>query len=253
MCTKKYCWLFFVAASFLFALLLTFLLNKIDYFKHIHQLNQDKCKTIDLPLAVEDLEIFNHKYLLGGMGDLLTLNELKGIDAAKKGALVAWRLEDVDNSMHLVPLVNFPENVRFQAHGMYLEKESQTLFVLSHAYKYGGERVEVFRLSQQDNKVVANYMRSIKLPDEVNGMLNDLIVVGDYIYLTQYMPFPDSMEGRDHSLGTTLKRIYIHALLKTGDIWKCKNTRADNQKEEEADCVIEVKDLIGFEIGRAHV
>ena len=111
--------------------------------------------------------------------------------------------------MHPVPLVNFPVGVRFQAHGIYLEKESHTLFVLNHAYKYGGERVDVFRLTEKDNKVVANYMRSIRLPDDVNGMLNDLTVVGDHIYLTQYMPFPDSMEGRDHSLGGSLKRTFI--------------------------------------------
>ena len=185
MCNKKSCCVGLAILVFSLGLLVNHVLTKLDYSKKIESLNEDKCKTIDTPLAVEDLEIFKEKYLVGGLDDKVTLHELSGIEAAKNGGLIAWRLDDIENSQHLVRLVKFPEGVRFQAHGIYLEKESHTLFVLNHAYKYGGERVDVFRLSEQDNKVVATYMRSIKFTDlNLNGVLNDLTVVGDYIYLT---------------------------------------------------------------------
>ena len=59
------------------------------------------------------------------------------------------------------------------------------------------------------------------------------------------MPFADSMEGRDHTGMGTLKRTVLSIFSKFGTIRKCKNTRADNQVEEEAECVEEVKGVIG--------
>lgn len=89
--------------------------------------------------------------------------------------------------------------------------------------------MEVFRLSEKDNKVVATYMRSVKLSDpNLNGIMNDVTVIGDYIYLTQYMPYPDTMEGREHSGMALLKRVYGTLYTSYGTIRKCKNTRADN-------------------------
>ena len=148
--------------------------------------------------------------------------------------------------MHHVALEGFPDDVRFNAHGIYLEKESSTLYVLNHAYKHGGDRVEVFHISDQDNNVAASYMRSVKLSEDVLGILNDLTVVGDYIYLTQSLPFPDTMEGREDSFSANMKRMLMLIFMKTGNIHKCKNTRAASQTEEQAECEIEAKGVIGF-------
>ena len=130
---------------------------------------------------------------------------------------------------------------------MYLEKESHTLFVLNHAHKYGGERVEVFRLEDKNNQVVANYMRSIKITDpNVNGILNDLTVIGDFIYIAQGGTVPKPLEGNDHSALTGLKETFLALFSNAGTIRKCKNTRADNQSEEIGECVEEVSGLLGF-------
>ena len=147
MSLRKACLAAFGIIGLVLSLLISRVLIEADYFKQIHPFNQDKCRTIDIPMAAEDLEIYLGKYLIGGQDDSITLYVLSGIEAAKSGGLIAWRLNDLENSRHSVRLENFPEGVRFQAHGLYLEKESHTLFVLNHAYKYGGERVEVFRLS----------------------------------------------------------------------------------------------------------
>ena len=147
MCTKKSCCIGMAVVIMLLALLINTILTKGDYFKEIRLFNQEKCKTIDISLPVEDLEIFMEKYLIGGMNDNIQLFVLGGIETAKHGGLIAWRLDDIENSQQLVRIEKFPKEVRFQAHGIYLEKESHTLFVLNHASKYGGERVEVFRLS----------------------------------------------------------------------------------------------------------
>ncbi len=108
--------------------------------------------------------------------------------------------------------------------------------------------MDVFRLKEQkDNTLVAHYMRSVKITDpNLNGILNDVTVVGDYIYLSQYLPFPDSIaKGRDHGPVASIKRTFMQMLLKTGTIHKCKNTRADTQLEEEAECEKEAVGVIG--------
>ena len=89
-------------------------------------------------------------------------------------------------------------------------------------------------------------MRSVKLTDpSVQGVLNDLTVIGDFIYLTQASPTPNAMGKPDHSLFKELKETYMTLFTKFGIIRKCKNTRADNQVEEEAECEEEVKEEIG--------
>ena len=104
MCTKKSCCVIFSLTVFLLALLVADILTKVEYFKELKMLNEDKCRTVATPLAVEDLEIFKEKYLVGGLDDKVTLHELSGIDAAKNGGLIAWRLDDIDNSQHLVDI-----------------------------------------------------------------------------------------------------------------------------------------------------
>ena len=136
------------------------------------------------------------KYLVSALDDKVELHERSGIEKAQNGGLYAFRLDDVQHSGHHVRMENVPKNVRFQGHGIYLEKESHTLFAINHAYKYGGERVDVFRLREDTDtqQVVAHYMRSIKFKDpKLMGVLNDLTVVGDYFYITVYQPIPDNL------------------------------------------------------------
>ncbi len=131
---KRSCCVFLAVIVALLGIATHFLLTKLDFYKTITLLNQDKCRTLETPLAVEDLEVFLDKYLVGALDDKVTLHETKDIHAAQNGGIIAWRLDDIDHSMHLVPMQGFPKGVRFQGHGIYLEKETHTLYVLNHAY-----------------------------------------------------------------------------------------------------------------------
>jgi hypothetical protein len=45
-------------------------------------------------------------------------------------------------------MVNFPAGVAFHPHGFGLFYDQDLLFVINHAYKDGGERVDVFHLEE---------------------------------------------------------------------------------------------------------
>ena len=40
----------------------------------------------------------------------------------------------------------FDNGIRFYPHGTYIDRESKLLYAINHAYKYGGERVEIFQM-----------------------------------------------------------------------------------------------------------
>lgn len=43
-------------------------------------------------------------------------------------------------------LEGFPDDIAFRPHGMYNHPETAELFVVNHAYKMGGERIDVFKV-----------------------------------------------------------------------------------------------------------
>lgn len=43
-------------------------------------------------------------------------------------------------------LKGFPDDTAFHPHGMYNHPETAELFVVNHAYKMGGERIDVFKV-----------------------------------------------------------------------------------------------------------
>lgn len=38
----------------------------------------------------------------------------------------------------------FEEGIRFYPHGIFINRDNNLLYAINHAYKYGGERVEIF-------------------------------------------------------------------------------------------------------------
>lgn len=41
---------------------------------------------------------------------------------------------------------NFPYDVAFHPHGIFLDRENQQLYVVNHAYAKGGERIDIFNV-----------------------------------------------------------------------------------------------------------
>ena len=116
---------------------------------------------------------------IGITSDYVDLEE-HGKDYIKKGGLVV--IDPKEQSVKALPITNFPEDVAFHPHGLFIF-ENLLLYVVNHAYEKGGERVEVFSLLKKP--VTATYMYSIQFPDDMAGSLNDLVVMSeDKMYIT---------------------------------------------------------------------
>lgn len=103
-------------------------------------------------------------------------------------------------------IYGFPSNVALYAHGMAIY--SHRLYVINHAYKNGGERVEIFRI---DDKFNLQYESSLLMGQENIGTLNDVLVVSDNrLLVTRSQPYADSVDGRQkQTLLEKIKTFYL--------------------------------------------
>lgn len=141
----------------------------------------------------EDVVFFNNQYLI----------------TATSGALEIWNVfsEDqknfTDGGIYLIDprteesfqlqMLNFPENVKFHAHGIYVR--DSLLYAINHAFLYGGERIEIFEIDA--SKFKARHLSGFILAPSFNGILNDLIVIdeGRYFIATTFHIFTQSEHG----------------------------------------------------------
>lgn len=79
---------------------------------------------------------------------------------------------------------------------------------MNHAYKYGGERIEMFQIVKNDT---IQYLNTILFDKEYTGTLKDLIVISDNRFLiTKLMPYVDPLEGRkEWTIWDNLKNLII--------------------------------------------
>ena len=139
--------------------------------------------------------------------------------SANPGSLIL--INPRTKSVTSIPVLNFPNKYKMNAHGISLYL-NQTLYVLSHSYRYGGEILFLFDIEEYDQQIHATYVKAIKISDE-HGIYNGISVFNrDYFYITQWMPFPDTPEGRDVSLLTTLYRFFLFAFTRTNGVKLCK-------------------------------
>ncbi|VEU35516.1 unnamed protein product [Pseudo-nitzschia multistriata] len=128
----------------------------------------------------------------------------------KQGTTAKSAQEFVENNLKIqeLPIFNYPENIDFHPHGMYIRKEDSTLYVINHAYENGGERIDVFGVGTADdgdddtendipNRLDYQYsITSDWMNNDMHGILNSLIVVEkNKFYVTQYLPIPERHDG----------------------------------------------------------
>lgn len=187
-----------------------------DIFKKFEPdvMNSEKCIVVKGALGIEDIVKYKNNFLIGGSSDrgrlwLVPIFKTNIPD----GKLIYVKIKnDEKNKIQIndlkiknMHMKNFPKDIGFHPHGIYLHRE-KFLYVINHAYDRGGERVEVFEIKEnQDSKngepLYAEYLRSIKFADNFSGLFNDLIVIGDNdeILITKYLPIRDPKESGRHS------------------------------------------------------
>ncbi|CAG9316322.1 unnamed protein product [Blepharisma stoltei] len=198
-----------------------YFIDVLDIFVVTQLHDHENCKAFAIPLAAEDFEIYGN-LLISGIADRKHFDVKDQI----KGSLLYFDSEA--KTYGFIKLSKFPADLPFHPHGIYLFDNS-TLYVLNHAYGDYGERIEIFYLMEsKPERIRAKYVRSIVFPNEFLGKLNDIAVIKDgHFYVTEWIPTPDTPEGRDVSVWTTLKRNF-YMMGKNTNLYYCKEIKGQS-------------------------
>jgi len=259
-----------IILPFLIVMFAFFVYNIIDIFeitKNVEIKNNQNCKVIRGGKGLEDFAQFDSNHLIGISNDNLKLWEMKnfGVEKTQNGKVFVFDMQN--ENLKLYDIIGFPENIAFHPHGIYLYKNTY-LYCINHAYKYGGERIEVIKIQKENesnkklffsskfffidinfqnncfthlnlfniNIILASdfsfkYEKSLILPEKLMGITNDLIVVGphDDIYITTHLSIHDPIEGRDNSLMKQIRMILpILFKIKGTFIYHCETSHLRN-------------------------
>lgn len=193
--------------------------KELDIYKELTVHSDQNCIRVPLHSAPEDFVLFKD-FIISGVDDRDTLwGTEAGAVLADDGNLIA--IDPVSNTYFNITLANFPAHTAFHPHGLYLYDENN-LYVINHAYRRGGERVDIFQLTLQDSQVVAQYLRSISFPDTFLGALNNLVVLNKKeMYVTTWLPWPDNPDGRGIGVLESILRVLFYKLTKKTHVFYC--------------------------------
>ena len=208
-----------IALVVLLAYFISILVTTLDIGKTTVYHNHSNCQRVSIDLPTEDLAVFGD-YLIGATADGINMG-FKHLSASKilPGGLVSIHSKTKEASS--IKIHNFPNEYQMNSHGIDLYK-NKILFVLSHSYGKGGEIIFAFELAEVNGKVEATYLKAIKLGNDY-GIYNGIFFIDENtFFITQWLPFPEKLEGRDLSLLTDLYRTYLVGFTKSNSIKLCK-------------------------------
>lgn len=192
--------------------------KSIDYWKIPLMHNSSSCERVNIEMPTEDLIEFG-KFLIGATSDSISMYyKHQSAGQAPPGYLIS--IDPSTKEVVRIPTHNFPSQYQMNAHGITLFN-NKTLYVLSHSYDKGGEIVFLFNLEIKNGHVEATFFKPIKISEE-HGIYNGIAIVSNqYFYITQWMPFADSEQGRDMSMPTSLYRTGLSLYTKTNSVKLC--------------------------------
>ena len=210
--------IFCVVIVVLIGYLASITINLLDLTKKTALHNTKNCSKTPIDMPSEDLVTFG-KYIIGATGDgpNLYYRHLSASKAAP-GYLIVINPETKEVSK--LKTNGFPSHFQMNAHGITLFNQ-KTLYVLSHSYKKGGEIVFLFDLKESSEGIEADYVKSIKIDDDYCNYNGIAVVDENHFYITQWIPFPDTEEGRDLSFFINLKRVLLFSFTKTSGVKLC--------------------------------
>jgi hypothetical protein len=178
----------------------------------------DGCKKVQTDLATEDFAVFG-RLIIGATGDSVsTFYKHLSADTARPGYLMS--IDPVSQSWSKIDTHGLPPTIQMNAHGITLFN-NKTLYVISHSWAKGGELIILFDLSESDGKITAVYNTHYSLPNDY-GLYNGIAVIDPaHFYLTQWVPFADTVNGRDNSLLTGIRRTLLFSYTKSNGIKLC--------------------------------
>ncbi|CAD8166935.1 unnamed protein product [Paramecium pentaurelia] len=185
----------------------------LDFLKQVIKVeNYSGCEylNIDIPGAEDILQYGDH--LIFASGNLAEIFA-KGIPQQQQASFYIVKNANQQSKPIQMHIYGFPSNIAFYPHGLHLWKHNSInyIFAVNHAYIYGGERVEIFKIIDDQH---LEYQHSIIMGQQYTGTLKDLIVVSpDRFLITKLMPYTDPIEGRKQwGFGMNIKNFGVMTL-----------------------------------------
>jgi len=195
-----------------------------DVFRTTEFFGPVKCVKMPASRAPGDVSFIpNSRVALMSGDDLqdLWLLPAKGLAKPSNGLITAVRLPlDMASfpTIYPVTLKDFPETVAFHPHGLYIQGEE--LYVVNHAFKKDGGRIEVFRIEGADSLVTLTYKRSMLLPGYLQGIASDLVFLSptDFIITA----FQEQLPAKEDSQVVAYLKAFLG--LKQTSAYRCTAT-----------------------------
>jgi hypothetical protein len=203
----------------------------LELNKDVKYFGNNTCSILRGSSGISDMAKYKI-FLIGSSNDNLNMFLIsENMASIPNGNLM--QVDVKNRRMKKIPITGLPSNIAFHPLGLYVYKD-KLLYVINSAFNKGGQRIEVFALSDKLGNIYLKYLKSILLNESFMGIISDLAVINeDQFYITTEYPTPDnSIRGRNHTEG------YIDDLmgniaqdLKTTFVYYCDV--GDNNK---ADC-----------------
>jgi len=201
-----------------------------EILKDVRTHGFEQCWKVPAGKAPEDVQLIpGTNELLMGVDDRMALwnSPGKGPKDTPSGGISTMTVpKDSSEKPQIRPieLESWPKGVAFHPHGLYIRNNE--LYVVNHAYSEGGERVEVFLISNVSAQVRLTYSRSLLLPDYMLGIANEVVFVSEQdFFVSTWLPRADTAQGRSHSLWRSLQGM-LGMLLGLEDTYvhRCRGT-----------------------------
>jgi len=200
------------------------IVNNLELFKQVEVIGLRGCQVIPAPHGGEDIVVFAETLIFSGDDRIKMESPDFQLPKTPNGQLFA--ISEAGYSTYEVTRFNFPADVAFHPHGMYLR--GSRLYVINHAYSKGGERIDVFELSHSsDRKVGAYWIDSYIFGPAFYGIFNDLVMISeDEYFITQWIAYPEGDLGKSNDFISQLKFLVPSLLnMKSTSVFFCKRNK----------------------------
>ncbi|KAL4456553.1 hypothetical protein ABPG74_000660 [Tetrahymena malaccensis] len=210
---------------------LSYLVNFLGVFQHQQEylVKYTDCKYLEADIQLygtEDSVVYNQDIIIGihtSIHKVFTTNiEVNQLE--RGGFFAIYGISKGELSARKVKVLNYPEHLLFNPHG--IEIRDQFLYVINHSFYTGGERVETYKISiDEEGLVNLSYLHATSMNAQLIGTTNDVLFLSETRFIiTQWLIFPIPLKGNgDQSIIYTLAAMISQFLnLKFTYAYDCK-------------------------------
>lgn len=139
----------FITLTLFLSFIVYNIVEELEIFKQLQPVNDKNCKVIRGGVGIEDFVQYDEGYLIGISNELLKNSIIYNFkfDNIRNGSIVTFDIKK--EIIKKYPIIGLPKEIAFHPHGIYLYQK-KLLYIINHAYKQGGERIEVVKINKKE-------------------------------------------------------------------------------------------------------